>query len=58
MRPELPLLNDLLYENHYAGQLWMVFSSSDKQFIFAGDAYSQQYSSKIDKGDYILKLQV
>lgn len=55
--PELPLLSDLLYENPYAGQLWIVFNTK-KQFMFAGDAYSKHYTSKLDKGDYILKLQV
>ena len=50
-------MSDLLYENPYGGQLWMVFNSK-KQFFFAGDAYSKHYSSKLDKGDYILKLQV
>ena len=50
-------MSDLLYENPYGGQLWMVFNSK-KQFVFAGDAYSKHYSSKLDKGDYILKLQV
>ena len=35
----------------------MVFNAR-KQFIFAGDAYPRHYISKLDKGDYILKLQV
>ena len=57
VRPEFPLFCDLLYENPYSGQLWMVFNAR-KQFIFAGDAYPRHYISKLDKGDYILKLQV
>jgi hypothetical protein len=35
----------------------MVFNTK-KQYIFAGDAYPRHYVSKLDKGDYILKLQV
>ena len=57
VRPEFPLMSDLLYENPYSGQLWMVFNVN-KQYMFAGDAYSRHYASKLDKGDYILRMQV
>ena len=35
----------------------MIFNSK-KQYKFAGDAYSRHYTTKLDKDDYILKLQV
>jgi tripeptidyl-peptidase-2 len=57
VRPEFPLMSDLLYENPYSGQLWMVFNCN-KQYKCAGDSYSRQYTTKLDKDDYILRLQV
>ena len=50
-------MSDLLYENPYSGQLWMVFNCN-KQYKCAGDSYSRQYTTKLDKDDYILRLQV
>ena len=35
----------------------MIFTIN-KQFVCAGDAYSKKYKSRLDKDDYILKLQV
>ena len=35
----------------------MIFDSN-RQFICAGDAYPKHYSSKLEKGEYTLKLQV
>ena len=35
----------------------MIFNSN-KQYKCAGDAYSRQYTTKLDKDDYILRLQV
>jgi len=51
------MLSDLLYENEYMGQLWHLYNSN-KQFIAAGDAYPKQYNTRLEKGEYILKLQV
>ena len=57
VRPNAYLLSNLLYECPYGGQLWMLFDCN-KQFLCAGDAYPKQYSTKVEKGDYTIKLQV
>ncbi|XP_014208208.1 tripeptidyl-peptidase 2 isoform X2 [Copidosoma floridanum] len=56
--PNAALLSDLLYENEYECQMWMIYNCN-KQLICCGDAYPHKYTlSKIEKGDYTLKLQV
>ncbi|KAJ8670647.1 hypothetical protein QAD02_001906 [Eretmocerus hayati] len=56
--PNAALMSDLLYENEYESQLWMIYNSN-KQLIHCGDAYPSQYTiSKIEKGDYTLKMQL
>ena len=57
MKPNAYLLSDLLYENPYGGQLWMLYDTN-KQLICCGDAYPKSYSAKLEKGEYTLKLQV
>lgn len=57
VKPNARLLSDLLYENPYGGQLWMLYNAN-KQLVSCGDAYPNSYSVKVDKGEYTLKLQV
>ncbi len=57
VRPDAHLISDMLYENPCGGQLWMIYNTH-KQLMATGDAYPGQYSVKLDKGDYTLKLQV
>lgn len=47
----------MLYENPYGGQLWLLYDSN-KQLLGTGDAFAKNYSVKLDKGDYVIKLQV
>uniref|UniRef100_A0ABD2WWK7 Tripeptidyl-peptidase 2 n=1 Tax=Trichogramma kaykai TaxID=54128 RepID=A0ABD2WWK7_9HYME len=56
--PNAALLSDLLYESEYEHQMWMIYNVN-KQLIYCGDAYPSKYTiSKIEKGDYTLKMQI
>ena len=57
VRPNAYLLSDLLYENPYGGQLWMIYNQH-KQLMGSGDAYPKNYNVKLEKGDYTLLMQV
>jgi len=54
---DFAMLSDLLYENEYMGQMWHLYNQN-KQFVAAGDAYPKQYNTRMEKGEYTLKLQV
>ena len=52
-----PLLSSVLYESEFESQFWMVFDVN-KMMVQSGDAYSGCTYFKLDKGDYLIKLQV
>ena len=52
-----PLLSCILYESEFESQFWMVFDSN-KMMVQSGDAYSSGSYFKLDKGEYVIKLQV
>lgn len=52
-----PLLSSVLYESEFESQFWMVFDVN-KAMVQSGDAYSGSTYFKLDKGDYVIKLQV
>ena len=54
-----PLLSKYLYDSPYESQLWLIFNSN-KQFMLGGDAFPGKHKTmaKLDKGDYVVKLQV
>lgn len=52
-----PLLNALLYEAEFESQMWMLFDCN-KAMIACGDAHSHTFFTKLEKGEYTVKLQV
>ncbi|RZF39809.1 hypothetical protein LSTR_LSTR000457 [Laodelphax striatellus] len=55
--PNCSLFSSYLYESEFESQFWMLFDSN-KQFLAAGDFDAYKYSTKLEKGDYTLKMQV
>lgn len=52
-----PLFNPLLYEAEFESQFWMLFDSN-KAMVTCGDAHSNKVYTKLEKGEYTIKLQL
>jgi len=52
-----PIFNDLLYEAEFESQMWMLYDAN-KALVATGDAHSQTFFTKLEKGDYTVRLQV
>ncbi|KAL2334720.1 hypothetical protein Fmac_015933 [Flemingia macrophylla] len=53
VKPQIPLLNDRIYDTKFESQFYMI-SDSNKRVYSSGDVYPS--SSNLPKGEYILQL--
>lgn len=53
----VPLVTNVLYESEFDSQFWMCFDSN-KMLVSCGDAYSGNNFTKLNPGDYVIRLQV
>lgn len=52
-----PIFNSVFYESEYESQLWMIFDAN-KHMVACGDANSHSFYTKLDKGEYTIRLQI
>ncbi|KAM7345588.1 tripeptidyl-peptidase II [Cochliomyia hominivorax] len=52
-----PIFNSVLYESEFESQLWMIFDAN-KHMVACGDANSHSFYTKLDKGEYTIRLQI
>ncbi|EDW32157.1 GL10584 [Drosophila persimilis] len=52
-----PIFNDSLYESEFESQMWMLYDGN-KALVATGDAHSQNFFTKLEKGEYTIRLQV
>ncbi|XP_055535925.1 tripeptidyl-peptidase 2 [Wyeomyia smithii] len=52
-----PLFSSVLYESEFESQFWMIYDAN-KMMVGCGDAYSSDSYLKLEKGDYIIRLQI
>lgn len=52
-----PIFNCVLYESEFESQLWMIFDAN-KHMVACGDAGSHKFFTKLDKGEYSIRLQI
>lgn len=53
----VPLVTNVLYESEFDSQFWMCFDAN-KMMVSCGDAYSGNNFTKLNQGDYVIRLQV
>lgn len=52
-----PFLSSVLYESKFDSQMWMVFDAN-KMMVASGDAFSGSNYVKLERGDYVIRMQV